>query len=464
MNRGNAFDVVVIGAGPAGLGAARTAARLGFSTLVLERLATAGELSHPCSAIIAPVPHASLRQKSNLKGVQRSVYFRKVDLSIPAGLIRGYPTLQHWISPSGHDFTATLSGQRNSPAAVVDKAGLLRHLAGQAQAAGAELRFARAVAGLLRTDGRVTGVLAEGGEGIRAGIVLSAEGATRRLCSQALPGAGLDVPRGYVFVANQEFEAPAVGPAQIGQIITFGRRTVSARDAFGMAVTAAPGHLSVFSFLLGDGPNCYTEPSASFHMQEYLLGDPRVSQLCAGARPVGPFGFTRIAVTSPARHVVADGFMGLGDAIAPAGHLGILPSLYLGRQAALIAGEALEAGDTSARRLLLYERIFCQHFLPDLSAEAENLLNLSQMTDPEVEALCKSAGFGEGLAGRAFRSLAPFAGHARSLEWETVGSQGNTPVLPTAEGLQPAHAFRWAPDSAYALGQPASRRALSVVG
>jgi len=56
MASGDRFDVIVVGAGPAGLSAARTAARLGFSTLVLEQRATPAELAHPCSAVIAPVP------------------------------------------------------------------------------------------------------------------------------------------------------------------------------------------------------------------------------------------------------------------------------------------------------------------------------------------------------------------------------------------------------------------------
>ena len=33
------FDLLIVGAGPAGLSAARTAARLGFRTLVVDRLA-----------------------------------------------------------------------------------------------------------------------------------------------------------------------------------------------------------------------------------------------------------------------------------------------------------------------------------------------------------------------------------------------------------------------------------------
>ncbi len=180
MNNGYAFDVVVVGAGPAGLGAARTAARLGFSTLVIERLAGPGELGHPCSAMIAPVPHTCSRQEGGL-------HFRKIDLTIPALLVKGFPAQQHWVGPGGQETTTALSGQGGSPAAAIDKPGLLRLLGGQAEAAGAVLRYGSAATGLLGRTGRVAGVICDGREGIKAGVVLAAEGSARGLAAWPCP-------------------------------------------------------------------------------------------------------------------------------------------------------------------------------------------------------------------------------------------------------------------------------------
>jgi hypothetical protein len=115
MKNGNIYDVVIVGAGPAGLSAARTAARLGFSTVVLERLGGVGELSHPCSAIMAPIPRLALGGGSGPDSgrAASNLYFRKIDLSIPSVLVRGYPTEQHWLSPSGQAFAANLAGRKS---------------------------------------------------------------------------------------------------------------------------------------------------------------------------------------------------------------------------------------------------------------------------------------------------------------------------------------------------------------
>ncbi len=49
MSQDPQYNVAIVGAGPAGLSAARTVARLGFSVVVFEQLAQPGELQHPAA-------------------------------------------------------------------------------------------------------------------------------------------------------------------------------------------------------------------------------------------------------------------------------------------------------------------------------------------------------------------------------------------------------------------------------
>ncbi len=399
-------EVLIVGAGPAGLGAARTAARLGFRTLVLDRLNAAGDLSYPCGAMIAPVPGFVSAQRS-----ASGIRFAGLDLSLPSSLIAGYPTVQRLVGPSGQEFSAPYSSSDDFPLAVVDKPGLLRLLAAQAEAAGAELRFGTAAIGLVQDGGRVTGVRTGGGA-IQAEVVLSAEGTARQLCEEAGLYARVPPAKRYAFVVSQDLFAPAVTAEHLGQLVTLGRRYTSAQQAFGTVVLPAPGRASVYFTIFADGARYHTDRSLWYFLDEYMQSDPRVKDLFVGSQVIG--GSTHKLVMRDAPVTIAqDGFLGLGDATTPGGHLGIIPSLYLGRQAALLAAEALDSGDVSRVQFQRYQQLFQDPILSSLEAERKLILGLMRMSDQEIDRLCETL--------HALRLTAPFFGTWRTIAWEAVG-------------------------------------------
>jgi flavin-dependent dehydrogenase len=99
--------------------------------------------------------------------------------------------------------------------------------------------------------------------------------------------------------------------------------------------------------------------------------------------------------------------------VTPAGQLGILPAIYLGRQAALVAAEALDEGDTTADYLMAYDRLFRALILPALRAEARTTVALLSMSGDELDRLAELLNW--------LHLPIPFLGYNHNVEWDMVG-------------------------------------------
>lgn len=150
------FDIVVVGAGPAGSLAARAAAEGGATTLLLDHRP---ELGHPvqCGEF---VPAAA--ELADLFGCPELIA-RAFD--VPAGTVLRETRWMTCVSPYGHRFRFPLTGYTVSRRAF-DKA-----LAYRAEGAGAELRHPVGVVELRGDEVRLTG-----GARVRAGAVVAADG------------------------------------------------------------------------------------------------------------------------------------------------------------------------------------------------------------------------------------------------------------------------------------------------
>jgi electron transfer flavoprotein-quinone oxidoreductase len=167
------FDVIVVGAGPAGSAAALTAARAGARVALLE---------------LVPFPGS----KNMFGGV---VYGRILDSLIP----RWYDEMpvQRWITRRGTmmldgdrsftvDFRAEAWGSAPYNGATVYRADFDAWLAGHATAAGATLVCDTVVTGLLTEGDRIVGVRTDRADGdLRAPMVVACDGVNTFLAKEA---------------------------------------------------------------------------------------------------------------------------------------------------------------------------------------------------------------------------------------------------------------------------------------
>jgi flavin-dependent dehydrogenase len=166
-------DLVVVGAGFAGLACAQAAALRGVRTVVLDRKRFAGEKIHTTGILVKEV--------ADFFDVPRQ-WTRKV-----AGVRLYAPNLKSVdLAAPGYHFLAT------------ETAAVLRWMAEQAEGAGAELRWGARFQGVVRDGGGA--VLP--GHGVRARFVAGCDGARSRVAAHL----GLGRNRQYLLGVEAEWE------------------------------------------------------------------------------------------------------------------------------------------------------------------------------------------------------------------------------------------------------------------
>lgn len=384
MTGKSTYDLLVIGAGPAGLAAARRAARSGYKTLVMEKLPRPGMLAHPCSGVMAPLPGIVRAEQT-----QNGLRYPEVDLEIPATFIIGQPNSQRYLSPGEKKFEISFSKYSSYHIVAVDKSRLLMQMAEDARDAGAEIHYQSLVTELIKGKNRIIGLRTRQREYF-AQVVISAEGVSRQFAQQAGLYQSITTPARYVFLISEKLQAPQIGPADVGQLNFLGKSQVSfCEPSFAALVIPAPGMAELFLSIFSDNPELMPTQNLSRYLEDFKLNDPRIRPLLKGARVVHRAG-SRMVLRGAPPSVVLDGFLCTGDAVGPGGQTGILPSIYLGQQAAQAAVRAVQSGNTSRANLLEYEHQFRQVLSKGLETESNIITGLAAMRNEELDRLCQT--------------------------------------------------------------------------
>ena len=173
------YDVAVIGAGPAGLMAAHTAAAKGLKTVVIEKQPDVSKIRRACCQHLVMDENY---EQENIELREGKLIFPhncfSVDYSGPAWNI----TDTYFLSPHGHKIHFTYQDKR--PVAIkFDKALLLQSLLKNCENAGVEIRFSTVAYGAQEGTGSIDLSLSSKGthSNIKAKKLLVADGANSRI-------------------------------------------------------------------------------------------------------------------------------------------------------------------------------------------------------------------------------------------------------------------------------------------
>ena len=342
-------DVLIIGAGPAGLAAATRLAAQGRETLVLEEHPEVGRPAH-CTGVLGHDAFAELDlPRDTILSITRSAAFR-----------------------SGHGKPVLIESDRVI-ATVVDRPRFDAALAERAIAAGASLRT-NARVDTISVDAHGVTAQVRGEAPLRARALVIACGANYRF-NRLL---GLGIPRAYVQSAQIEMPfAPlphidvrmgrSLAPAGFAWAVPFVRGDVPYARLGLLCDSDARARFSAFAARLAEEHGVRDEMPA-----------PRMKML-----PLGPVGKT-----------VSDRVVAVGDAaglVKPTTGGGIYYGLLSGIYAADTLDQCLSVDRLTARDLRPYEARWRERIGPDIRAGLTFRRLASRLGDRGIDALVEVA-------------------------------------------------------------------------
>jgi digeranylgeranylglycerophospholipid reductase len=315
------YDVIVIGAGPAGSAAAKVVAERGLKAVLLEEHTLVGVPEH-CWGLLHRTTRPELYEEI-LKTMHKSVVLTEY-------------RLERVFAPSGKVVqeipTAGMSDY------LVRRDEFDRELARQAVNAGADLRVNTRVTGLLKQDGKVIGVSTNSNTAptLYGKVVIGADGihAAQRGTPkwEGLTRANITFTGGVTLeLARVRDIEPDVLEWHTGAFIKRGWTGICPRDDV----------------------SCTIDFMSMAEFEQVKSGNYAISKKLRDAVPVRMTGWSHpsdLGVGLP--KVVEDGLILAGSA---AHLIGILPAIVSGRYAAEVAVEAIQEGDVTAKKLSKYE-------------------------------------------------------------------------------------------------------------
>lgn len=343
-------DVAVIGAGPAGLVAARRLASAGHDVVVLEEHDRIGVPVH-CTGLLG------------LEAFD--------ELAIPRQAILATTHMARFVAADGSSVVVNADRVR---AAVVDRTMFDQALADETRAAGAELRTGVRVHGIAVHADRVTIAGGSAAPAIDARVCVIACGANYRFNRML----GLGVPR--AFVQSAQLEVPLDGPESVE--VFLGR-------------SVAPGGFAwVVPFPRGDRPfsrvglMCQSNAAARFATFSTTVRGR------FGSTGTWPQPRVRILPLGPVDRTYADRVVAVGDAaglVKPTTGGGIYYGLISGLLAGEVVSAALDDHDLSKSRLRAYETRWRERLGADIRIGLAFRTLALRLSDRAIDALVELA-------------------------------------------------------------------------
>ncbi|RZB28533.1 MAG: digeranylgeranylglycerophospholipid reductase [Candidatus Argoarchaeum ethanivorans] len=320
------YDVIVVGAGPAGSSVATTASKAGLDVLLIEKRQEIGD----------PVRCAEGVDK---EGIKRHI---KPDPRWIAAEVKG----SRIFAPDGTKLQISEKMSGAEVGYVLERKIFDRALAEQAVSSGAEVIVKTSATGLIRKNKQITGIHARSiGESvdIKAKIVVGADGVESKVGRFA----GINTT-----LAPKDIETCAqflVSGIEADEYCQFYLGNNIAPGGYAWVFPKGKGIANVGIGVLGSLSNNGMPVKLLSNFVKHHFPTGKIIEMVLGAVPA----------SGPIEKTIADGFMLVGDSARQSDPLtggGILNALDAGVMAGTVAASCIEKDDVSEKALMEYER------------------------------------------------------------------------------------------------------------
>lgn len=358
------YDIVVVGAGPAGSMAARAAAREGASVLLFDKRRELG----------VPVQCGEALNEDVLK---------ELDIRLDPRWALSKTNAVKLVSPSGIEVRIAERKVVGKIGYILDRKIFDKHLTTLAAKGGADIVVGTLVDGLILEDGKPKGVRVRGANGrleVRAEVIIAADGVGSRVARWAGLNTYLkldDIETGVQFqMVGINFESPSMMEYYFGNKIAPGGYCW----VFPKGEDMANVGLGILGSRAERRPIEYLR---DFVARMPSLSKGKIIEINAGGVPVG----------GPIKQTVKDNLLVVGDAARQVNALtggGIDSAMRAGNIAGEVAAKAVAEGDTSEKRLSEYEKRWRELMGKRLERYLKAKNVLVSLTDDDLDRLAKA--------------------------------------------------------------------------